>query len=129
MVEQVERKMTVEEHVDTALLFLEQGRKELDAGDIMQGSEKLWGAAAHVSMAMEEQRGWPHGSHREMKNGVLRFADEQNDRTIRLGFGVAEKFHRNFYNNTMPQFEIDADREDVALFVRQMADLIRPGRG
>ena len=129
MVEQAEQKMTVEEHVDTALLFLEQSDVELEAGDILQACEKLWGAAAHVSIAMAEQRGWPHGSHRQMKNSLIRFSEQQNDPSLRWLFGLSEKFHRNFYNNHLPRFEIDHDKQDVALFVQRMAQLIRAGGG
>ena len=125
----VQQAMTVDEHLDTALLFLEQGGAELDAGDLLQGSEKLWGATAHASIAMAERMGWPHGSHRQMKNAVIRFSEQQSDPSLRWLFGLAEKFHRNFYNNITPQFEIDSDREDVVLYVRRMVELMRPSGG
>ena len=57
------------------------------------------------------------------------YAARINDPSLRWLFGLAEKFHRNFYNNTMPQFEIASDRHDVALFVRRMVDLTRTAGG
>jgi hypothetical protein len=38
--------MMVEEHIETALLSLEQSRQEFAIGDTFQGSEKLWGLEA-----------------------------------------------------------------------------------
>ena len=40
-----------------------------------------------------------------MKSAV-NYAARINDPSLRWLFGLAEKFHRNFYNNTMPQSEI-----------------------
>ena len=36
--------MAVEEHRATALAFLDASDREFDAGDVLQASEKLWGA-------------------------------------------------------------------------------------
>ena len=64
-----------------------------------------------------------------MKSAVNNYAARINDPSLRWLFGLAEKFHRNFYKNTMPQFEIASDRHDVALFVRRMVDLTRTAGG
>ena len=48
--------------------------------------------------------GWAHESHRELKSAVNNYTARINDPSLRWLFGLAEKFHRNFYNNTMPQF-------------------------
>jgi hypothetical protein len=37
--------MTVAQHVQTALAFLDHSDREFVDGDALQGSEKLWGAA------------------------------------------------------------------------------------
>ena len=39
------------QHVRTARSFLEAAEREFAAGDALQGSEKLWGAAAHAVLA------------------------------------------------------------------------------
>ena len=125
----VQQEILVEEQIETALEFLQLAEKELNAGDIRQGSGKLWGAAAHAPIAKTKQLGWAHGSHRELTSAVNNYAARINDPSHRWLFGLAEKFHRNFYNNTMPQFEIDSDRHGVALFLRRMVDLTRTAGG
>ena len=121
--------MTVVEQIETTLEFMQLAEKELNAGDIQQGSEKLWGVAVHAAIAKTEQLGWAHGSHRELKSAVNNYAARINDPSLRWLFGLSEKFQRNFYNNTMPQFEIASDRHNVALFVRRMVDLTSTAGG
>jgi hypothetical protein len=52
--------MLVQEHVQTAREFLEAADGEFAAGDVLQGSEKMWGAASHAVMAVAQQQGWPY---------------------------------------------------------------------
>ena len=44
--------------------FLEQAHNELRAGDLLQASEKGWGAASQMVKAVAESRGWQHDQHR-----------------------------------------------------------------
>ena len=115
--------MLIEEHIQTARDFLDAADREFDAGDEIQGSEKLWGAASHAVMAAAIRRGWNSGSHRALKEAVNRLAVEFNDESLRLRFGVAEKFHINFYHGAMEQFEIDDDRPVVREFVERLLSL------
>ena len=122
--------MLTTEHAQTARDFLLAADIELADGELVQGSEKLWGAAAHAVIAVAQQRGWQHRSHRSMKNAVIRIAqelskdDELLGETILLGFATAEKFHRNYYHDDMEDYERDADRPAVHRFVHRMLALI-----
>ena len=122
--------MLTTEHAQTARDFLVAADVELAAGELVQGSEKLWGAAAHAVIAVAQQRGWQHRSHRSMKNAVIRIADElgkENEllgEVIRAEFAAAEKFHRNYYHDDMEDYERDADRPIVHNFVHRMLALI-----
>ena len=113
----------IEDHVQTARDFLNAADQEFDAGDELQGSEKLWGAASHAVMAATMRRGWKSGSHRALKEAVDRLSVEYDDESLRLRFGVAEKFHINFYHGAMEQFEIIADRPVVREFVERLLSL------
>ena len=117
--------MMVEEHIETALLFLEQSRQEFGVGDALQGSEKLWGAAAHATMAYAQQMGWPFGDHRSLKLAILRLVDERGDSSLRGGFSTAEKFHANFYHAFMQDFEIEGDPPIVHEFVNKVVAIVQ----
>ena len=115
--------MLTKEHAQTAEEFLEAADREFAANDLVQASEKLWGAAAHAVMAVAQERGWDHRSHRSLKNAVIRLSREQDDPLIEAYFAVAEKFHRNFYHDDMEDYERDADRPLVEHFVTRVLAL------
>ncbi len=116
--------MLIREHVQTARDLLEAADEEFAAGDVLQGSEKMWGAASHAVMAVAQQRGWPYGSHRALKMAADRLAREYDDPTLRLGFVAAEKFHANFYHGFMEDFELDGDRPLIRDFVTRVLALL-----
>ena len=115
--------MPTAEHAQTALEFLDGSDREFEQGEILQGAEKLWGAAAHAVIAVAQQRGWQHHSHRSMKNAVIRIAREYEDPLLESDFSTAEKFHRHFYRDSMEDWERDADRPIVRRFVERMLTL------
>ncbi len=99
------------EHIQTARDFLEAADREFEAGDKLRGSEKMWGAVSHAVMAVSQQLGWPYGSHNAMRLAVRRLAEERDDPFISAAFGVAEKFHANFYHDFM---ETEKRQESIA---------------
>ena len=115
--------MITTEHIQTARDFLEKSDHYFAEGDELQGSEKMWGAAAHSVMAVAQLRGWRFGDHRSLRVTVTRLAEEQDDPYIEAAFGVAEKFHANFYHKFMQDYEFDRDRPTVRRFVERMERL------
>ena len=112
--------MNQDDHSQTARDFLTASDEEFASGDHLQASEKLWGAATHAVMAVADKRGWQCRSHRAMKNVVQRVADQYDDELVQGGFGLAEKFHKNFYHDEMEDFEVEADRPIIHRFVHRM---------
>ena len=111
------------DHIQTARDFLEKSDHYFAEGDELQGSEKMWGAAAHSVMAVAQQRGWPFGDHRSLRTAVRMLAQEQDDPYIEAAFGLAEKFHANFYHKFMQDYELDGDRPAIHHFVQRMEQL------
>ena len=115
--------MLIGEHFQTAQDFLAASDSEFAAGDILQGSEKLWGAAAHAVMAVAQQRGWRFGDHRSLQAAANRLADELHEPRLAEQFSLAQKFHANFYHDFMQDYEIERDRPSVHLFVNRVLSL------
>ena len=120
--------MLTQNHAVTAQEFLDASDREFAAGDHLQASEKLWGAATHAVMAVAQQREWPYRSHRSLKNAVGCLASEAEDPALRDaiagGFVAAEKFHRNLEPDEMEDFEIEHDRPQVHRFVARILTLL-----
>lgn len=99
--------------------FLTDSDAEFAAGDRLQASEKLWGAASQAVLALAAQRGQPCGSHRAMKNLV----EQIDDPALTDGFAIAEKFHINFYHDAMEDYQMVYDRPRVHRFVHELLAL------
>ncbi len=125
-------KMSAEEHIATARTFLEQSAEEFDAGDILQGSEKMWGAVAHATTAAAMQRGWASASHRDLVSAARGLAEERKDRTLDMAFRIARNFHTNFYGNGHfnpfrdPE-HLNGDRDIVTEYVQRVLAIVDDG--
>ena len=51
-------------HNATGRDFMAKAQAYLAEDDLLQASEKGWGAAAQMVKAAAEMRGWPHKNHR-----------------------------------------------------------------
>ena len=127
------KEMTIPEHAQTARNFLAASDREFAAGDHLQGSEKLYGAATQAVIAICQQRGWRYKSHRAMKQAVISLAREHDDDAIAAaisgGFIAAERFHENFFHDHMEDYEREANRPMVHYFVNQLLTLLDSGNG
>ena len=93
--------------------MLEQAGRELAAGDVLQASEKGWGAAAHTVKAIAEQRGWRHERHGDLFTVARGVADELEQPRIRELFSLASVLHRNFYEGWYTEADVESGLEGV----------------
>ena len=116
--------MTTEQYQQASERFLTQARQELAAGDLPQASEKGWGATAQILKAVAERRGWEHSRHRHHLVTVSRLRTETGDGDIRRWFNTASALHENFYENTMPAFEVAESLDDVEALLNKLLPLL-----
>ena len=100
--------------------------REFEAGERLQASEKLWGAAAHSVIAVAQELDWPVAKHGHLKNGVRRLARRWRNESLTRGFAAGERFHANFYHDFMPESEIERYRPIIRTFVEDMLMLAGP---
>ena len=118
------RTKSVEEHLQTARDFLSRSDEEFASGEVLQASEKLWGAATHAVMAAAKQRGWDSGKSYHRKVVVRRLYEESGDEILRGGFLAAETFHANFYHDFMEDYQIEEARPLVRDFLQRIFSLV-----
>ena len=109
-------------HNATDWRFLAQARdyltaNRLAANDLLQASEKGWGAAAQAVKSVAETRGWPHNGHRQLFETIGCLVAETGDDDIRTAFGLAGALHTNFYESWL-------DRETVDSYISQVDGLV-----
>ena len=97
---------TAEKYLTTSSSLFDQARIELEAGDLIQASEKFWGAAAQALKATAQERGWEHNSHAHFFTIVRNIIDETGDKEILDLFNAANLLHVNFYEGMLRHDEV-----------------------
>ena len=113
-----------EEHAKTGRDMLSRAQEFLTQGDLLQASEKGWGAAAHMVKGVAERRGWPYTGHWEMYLAVNRLAQETGDGSLRTMFHVAGSLYGNYYENWMPTELVENGLEQMSAFVDSLKGLL-----
>ena len=99
---------SAERHDEISAIFLDRAEDSLRAGDLLQASEKAWGAVAHCLKSIAKRRNMPSGSHAALTILINRLANEsdEHDRIIqlyrRMGF-----LHSNFYEDWFKQETVE----------------------
>ena len=104
-------------HNVTSRDFLAKAWRYLAEDDLLQASEKGWGAAAQAVKAVAEARGWSHNGHRQLYTTIDRLVKETGDDDIRAGFSLAGALHTNFYEGWLSS-------EAVESHLARTADLV-----
>lgn len=103
--------------------LLEQARQELENGDILQASEKSWGATAHAIKAVAQERGWNHHSHYNLRDAAVYIGLERNRQDLRQLFMSLEAMHHNYYEHQRDIIEVQDGIDGAEVFTREMARL------
>ena len=109
-------------HIETSAQFLARARGYLADDDLLQASEKGWGAASQMVKAVAEARGWNHSGHRQLHQAVRRLVEETDQSELRDRFSAANTLHQNFYDGFLEAEDVRAYLERVERFV----ELLRP---
>ena len=112
------RKSQARKHAITARDFLEAADGSFEEEDLLQVSEKLWGAAAHAVESVCIHRRWRHGNYAHLRNAAERLTEETGDSAIMAIFLLAYSHHLNFYTDAMEAEEVGPARR----IVRELVD-------
>ena len=103
--------------------LLRDAQRELDLGDLIQASEKTWGAAAHAIKALAQMWGWYHQGHHRLDASVVDYIVSERegprDDLIGLvpntanGLCIVNYYEHELYADTL-QLAIDATGRFVA---------------
>jgi len=114
------------EYKTTARHLLQQAEAEFAKGDLLQASEKGWGAVVAAVKAAATLRGIGHRSHRELRFAALDIAAESGETRIGGMFRNAESLHVNYYEAWMPPHEVRECLDAAAELVDILESLPAP---
>ena len=104
--------------------LLEESRIQLDRGDLIQASEKAWGAAAHAVKSVAQTRGWNHHRHDLLRDIVNQISGEWERSVLIDMFSLVSDLHQNFYEHGMDAGEVQYRINRVRTIVAEL-DAIR----
>ena len=106
--------------------LLTQARIELNKGDILQASDKVWGATAHALKAVCQRMGWNHHAHSHLTAAANYIATELGREDLRRDFRYLEGLHANWYEHQYTATEILSGINGAALLLGELAGLSLP---
>lgn len=110
-------------HWETSRRFIRQADAELAVGDLLQASEKGWGATAHAMKAIAEERGWRHDTHAILFGIADRLVRETGRAEIGRLFRTASDAHKNFYEGAMTKEKVADSLADIRTLLEILSDL------
>ena len=97
--------------------FIMEAREELEGGNRLQAGEKAWGAVAQHLKIIGDNRGWKHGSHRQLESIgrqiSVEYPDYASPEFTEALSDAYHKGHENFYDNRRDIDEIEDTIEEV----------------
>ena len=90
-----------QKHLRITHQFLDTADELFEKGDIIQTSEKLWGATVHAVKVLCISRKWRHDKYAFQWNAIKLLAAEMGEPTLTRDFKVAQGNHINFYDDFM----------------------------
>ena len=111
------REAQIQKHTHIAHQFLDASDEFFEQGDIIQVSEKLWGATAHAIKSICIRRRWRHGKYAHLREAVYRLTEETGDGSLIDGFNIAYSHHLNFYNDSMEDEDVGLARARIRRLV------------
>ena len=103
--------------------YLQRAYVYLANDDLLQASEKGWGAAAVMVKAVAEARGWRHDSHRDLWNVVRGVAHDEADLALIGIFREAGSLHGNFYEGWLSPEAVAEGLGQVGALIRILESL------
>ena len=110
-------------HVEISNRFLGQAEEEFEKGDVLQASEKAWGAIAHYVKSIAKVKDWPDGSHRNIlcnAETLLELTSNPDDNKRR--FSQVRDLHVNFYEEYMETNEVRSAIDDARALLDAMRE-------
>jgi hypothetical protein len=118
--EELDPEGLVEHYQALSDKYSEEAKEFLKEADLVQASEKFWGATALTIKMLAAKRGLKLEEHGSLWAFINILAMETRDRDIIRLFHVANGLHKNFYENEMPKEAVEVSAEDIEKLIEKL---------
>ncbi|MGC9105110.1 MAG: PaREP1 family protein [Thermoprotei archaeon] len=127
----IDPEVRKEIYVSNAELLLSEAFKYLSKGDLLQASEKGWGACASIVKAYGEKVGMEHYRHRQLEEIMTKLIRETKRsgnaeyKDLIKDWSVCLRLHSNFYEGVMSAEDVEESLNVVRDFVNRMREIVK----
>ena len=107
---------------EISLHLLEQAEEELDEGDVLQASEKIWLSVAHELKAIAQQLGWNPRYHNHLRAIASYMSMEWGRPDWETAFGSLDGMHSNAYEHQRFAGHVRPYLELARSYCRELVD-------
>jgi hypothetical protein len=118
--EELDPEGLVEHYQTLGDKYLTEAKEFLSKGDLVQTSEKLWGATALAVKMVAAKRGLKLEKHGSLFGFIDRLSEESGDEDMVRFFHSANSLHRNFYEHQMTQRTVEIAARDVEQLITKL---------
>ena len=113
-------------HEEISQRFLDHAEAEFQKGDMLQASEKAWGAVAHYVKSVARTNDWPNTSHRDIADNAGRLIRRTSDpKGNKRKFRLVNALHANFYEENLQSANVEIGIEDARALIDAMRQVKR----
>ena len=110
----------------TGRQLMEHAEREFQNGDLLQASEKTWGAVHQFLKALATERDWGHDTHSHVRQVAQNLAVETGNLEISDLFDTAEALHANFYQAHMDTDTVRRKMDRMKQYVEILSSVPLP---
>ena len=107
--------------------LLAKARRELDAGDLLQASNKAWAAGAFALKAVAEKRRCFNEADWKLRRVAMVLADEAADPTILYSYDTCRDAHFNFYRHLYQPRDVRTAIAAAEYIIARTSPTLAPG--
>ena len=119
--EELDPEDLVEHYQSLSEKYLTEAKELLKEGDLVQASEKFWGASALAVKRIGAKKGLKLEEHGGLWSFVNVLAMQSGDKDLTTFFHVANSLHRNFYEDEMKRETIEIAAENIELLIDKLS--------
>ena len=108
--------------------LLQEAEVEFEKGDLVQASEKSWGAVSQYLKALATERDWGHDTHAHLAQVADRLAEETDNSEMRDLFDAGQALHANYYQTSMNEVSVRYRMDKVKRYVEILSAVPLPER-
>ena len=120
--EELDPEDLVEHYSALSEKYLKEADEFLSKEDLVQSSEKLWGAAALAVKTVAAKRGLKLEKHGSLWDFVDKLAVERSDEDLLGSFHDANSLHRNFYEHQMTRRAVEVAGKEVKKLIQKLKE-------